>query len=132
MLFVPISIAVLSSVPQQVAPKAVSFTSLSVQLGGSISTAILVTLLDRRAASHLSDLAGTATLHNPAVREFMTHHLPLAELFGIINRQATTLAFADASLFLAALSLVLAPLVIFLRRPKGAVAPAPQVAIEAA
>ncbi|MGH7662177.1 MAG: hypothetical protein ACRENA_14825, partial [Vulcanimicrobiaceae bacterium] len=130
MLFVPISIAVLSSVPQQVAPKAVSFTALSVQLGGSISTAILVTLLDRRSATHLSDLAGTATLHNPAVRQFMMHHLPLAELFGIINRQAMTLAFADASLFLAVLSLVLAPLVIFLRRSKGA--PPQHVTIEAA
>jgi DHA2 family multidrug resistance protein len=126
MLFVPISIAVLSSVPQQVAPKAVSFTSLSVQLGGSISTAFLVTLLDRRSAAHLSDLAGTATLNNPAVREFLMHHLPLAELFGIINRQATTLAFADASFFLAALSLVLAPLVILLHRPKRAAQPAAQ------
>ncbi|MGH7716259.1 MAG: DHA2 family efflux MFS transporter permease subunit, partial [Vulcanimicrobiaceae bacterium] len=66
MLFVPISIAVLSAVPQEVAPKAVSFTALSVQLGGSISTAILVTLLDRRSAAHLSDLAGNATLRNPA------------------------------------------------------------------
>ncbi|MBV8151546.1 MAG: DHA2 family efflux MFS transporter permease subunit, partial [Candidatus Eremiobacteraeota bacterium] len=50
MLFVPISIAVLSSVPQNIAPKAVSFTALSVQIGGSVSTAILVTLLDRRSA----------------------------------------------------------------------------------
>jgi DHA2 family multidrug resistance protein len=133
MLFVPISIAVLSSVPQQVAPKAVSFTALSVQLGGSISTAVLVTLLDRRTAMHLSDLAGTVTMNNPAVRQFLVHHLPLGELFGIINRQATTLAFADASLFLAVLSLVLAPLVVFLRRSKGTAAPAAQqVAIEAA
>jgi DHA2 family multidrug resistance protein len=117
MLFVPISIAVLSSVPQEIAPKAVSFTSLSVQLGGSISTAILVTLLDRRSALHLSDLAGTITLRNPAVVQWLHHHLPLGELFGIVNREATTLAFADASLFLALLSLVLTPLVLFLRRP---------------
>jgi DHA2 family multidrug resistance protein len=118
MLFVPISIAVLSSVPQEIAPKAVSFTSLSVQLGGSISTAYLVTLLDRRAAAHLSDLAGTATLRNPAVQQWIAHKLPLGELFGIINQQALTLAFADASMFLAFLSLLLAPLVFFLRRPK--------------
>ena len=133
MLFVPISIAVLSSVPQEIAPKAVSFTALSVQLGGSISTAILVTLLDRRAAAHLSDLAGTATLRNPAVVDFLHNHLPLAKLFGIINQQALTLAFADASMFLALLSLVLAPLVLFLRRPAGQKPTAPQhVSIEAA
>ncbi|HEY1727364.1 MAG TPA: DHA2 family efflux MFS transporter permease subunit [Candidatus Baltobacteraceae bacterium] len=117
MLFVPISIAVLSAVPQDVAPKAVAFTSLSLQLGGSISTAILVTLLDRRAAAHLSDLAGNATLRNPAVAEWLAHRLPLAQLFGIINREALTLAFADASMFLALLSLVLAPLVFLIRKP---------------
>ena len=132
MLFVPISIAVLSAVQQDVAPKAVAFTSLSVQLGGSISTAILVTLLDRRAAAHLSDLAGNATLRNPAVMEFLNHHLPLAQLFGIINRQAVTLAYADAMMFLALLSLVLAPLVLFLRGTQGPSRAHEPVAIEAA
>lgn len=126
MLFVPISIAVLSAVPQNIAPKAVSFTALSVQLGGSISTAILVTLLDRRTAAHLSDLAGTATLRNPAVVQWLAHKLPLAGLFGIIDRQAVTLAFADASMFLALLSLALAPLVLFLRKPAQQHGPAPQ------
>lgn len=132
MLFVPISIAVLSAVAQDVAPKAVAMTSLSVQLGGSISTAFLVTLLDRRAAAHLSDLAGNATLNNPAVVSFLRHHLPLAELFGIINQQALALAYADASLFLALLSLVLSPLVFFLRRPAGKSASPQHVTIEAA
>lgn len=133
MLFVPISIAVLSSVPQQVAPKAVSFTALSQQLGGSISTAILVTLIDRSAAAHLSDLAGRVTLNNPAVAQFFAHRLPVGELFGIVNQQALNLAFADASMFLAVLSLVLTPLVIFLRRSNTAPpAEAQHVAIEMA
>ena len=131
MLFVPISIAVLSAVPQEVAPKAVSFTSLSVQLGGSISTAILVTLLDRRSAAHLSDLAGNATLRNPAVADWFYHHLPLAQLFGIINREAVTMAFADASMFLALLSLTLAPLVLLLRKPVPHTGPARPISIEA-
>ena len=122
MLFVPISIAVLSSVPQHIAPKAVAFTSLSLQLGGSVSTAILVTLLDRRTASHLSDLAGNATLTNPAVAHWFGQHLPVTQLYGIILREASTLAFADASLFLALLSFVLAPLVLIMQKPhKGPV-----------
>jgi MFS transporter, DHA2 family, multidrug resistance protein len=128
MLFVPISIAVLSSVPQSVAPKAVAFTSLSVQLGGSVSTAILVTIIDRRSALHLSDLAGGATLANPAVAQWVHAHLPLANLFGIINRQAVTLAFADASMFLAILSIVLMPLVFIMQKPKPhAEGPAPSL-----
>jgi len=131
MLFVPISIAVLSAVPQNVAPKAVSFTALSLQLGGSISTAILVTLLDRRGAAHLSDLAGNATLRNPAVVEFLMHKLPLAQLFGIINREATTMAFADASMFLALLSLVLTPLVLLMRKGAPHSGPPRPISIEA-
>ena len=131
MLFVPISIAVLSSVPQQVAPKAVSFTALSLQLGGSISTAFLVTLLDRRSAAHLSDLAGNANLTNPAVAEWIAHKLPIGQLFGIINQQATTMAFADASMFLALLSLVLAPLVLLLRKPVPHTGPPQPISIEA-
>jgi MFS transporter, DHA2 family, multidrug resistance protein len=131
MLFVPISIAVLSSVPQDVAPKAVSFTALSLQLGGSISTALLVTLLDRRSAAHLSDLAGNATLRNPAIGEWLAHKLPIAQLFGIINREAVTMAFADASMFLALLSLVLAPLVLLLRKPIPHKGPPHPISIEA-
>jgi DHA2 family multidrug resistance protein len=131
MLFVPISIAVLSAVPQDVAPKAVSFTALSLQLGGSISTALLVTLLDRRSAAHLSDLAGNATLRNPAIGEWLAHKLPIAQLFGIINREAVTMAFADASMFLALLSLVLAPLVLLLRKPIPHKGPPRPISIEA-
>ena len=118
MLFVPIGIAVLSSVPQMVAPKAVAFTSLCIQLGGSVSTAILVTLLDRRTAVYLSEMAGNATLNHPAVAQWFAHHLPVAGLYSIILRQATTLAFADASMFLAIASVALAPLVFVMQKPQ--------------
>lgn|GEM_PF-4932011 len=40
--------------------------SLSNQLRGSISTALLVTLIDRRTDLHYSDLAALATLHSSA------------------------------------------------------------------
>lgn len=40
--------------------------SLSNQLRGSISTALLVTLIDRRTDLRYSDLAALATLHSSA------------------------------------------------------------------
>src|SRR6202790_4827623 len=68
MLFVPISIAVLSAIPPEMVPKAASFQSLSLQLGGSFSTAALITLLARRNAFHQAILARGATLDNPALQ----------------------------------------------------------------
>ena len=52
MLFVPLSVTVLSSVHGPDTQKATSLQNLFQQLGGSISTALLVTLLDRRGAFH--------------------------------------------------------------------------------
>lgn len=118
MLFLPLSVAVLTSVHGADTQKATSLISLCQQLGGSISTAMLVTLLDRRSALHLSNLAGEMTLRNPAVQRALQHHAPLGGIYGIVLQQSVTMAFADAFYALAAITLLLTPLVLFLRTPK--------------
>jgi DHA2 family multidrug resistance protein len=121
LLFTPISIAVLSAVPPQVAPKATAFQSLSLQLGGSLSTAGLVTLLARRSAFHQEVLAGNANLANGAVQQTIGLPHALAQLYQQIVLQATTLAYADAQLALGVLTLVLMPLIFVMpRRRVGA------------
>ncbi|HEV3153510.1 MAG TPA: DHA2 family efflux MFS transporter permease subunit [Candidatus Baltobacteraceae bacterium] len=119
MLFLPLSIAVLSSVRGADTQKATALISLCQQLGGSISTACLVTLLDRRGALHQSDLAGTITLRSPAVNAAIAHHAPLQQLYGIVVQQSTTMAFADAFVFLGAITLLLTPMVLLLRTPSA-------------
>jgi len=121
MLFLPLSIAVLSSVHGADTQKATSLISLCQQLGGSISTACLVTLLDRRGAAHQSDLAGSMTLRNHALVTAIAHHAPIANVYGIVLAQSTTMAFADAFAFLGVITLLLTPLVLLLRTPKAAV-----------
>lgn len=128
MLFVPISIAVLSAIPAEVVPKATSFQSLSLQLGGSFSTAALITLLARRRAFHQSILADSATPDNPALQQLIqhSHNAPaaLTSLYGQILTQANVMAYADAQFALGALTFLLMPLVFVLpRRRKGAAAP---------
>ncbi|MBV8150142.1 MAG: hypothetical protein JOY59_01190, partial [Candidatus Eremiobacteraeota bacterium] len=86
--------------------------------------------LDRRSALHLSDLAGAITRNNPMVAQLQHAHLPLASLFGIVNREATTLAFADAAMFLALLSIVLAPLVFVMKKPQVHAGPRPAPSME--
>src|SRR5579872_816276 len=105
MLFLPLSIAVLSSVHGADTQKATSLISLCQQLGGSISTAMLVTLLDRRSALHQANLAGDMSLRNPAVQAALAHHEPLATIYQLLLQQSTAMAFADAFLFLAAIKI---------------------------
>ncbi|HEY5256782.1 MAG TPA: DHA2 family efflux MFS transporter permease subunit, partial [Candidatus Baltobacteraceae bacterium] len=74
MIFVPLSVAVLSSVQGIDTQKATSLQSLCQQLGGSIATASLVTLLDRRSAFHLDALAGNINLGSVAVARALQAH----------------------------------------------------------
>lgn len=115
MLFVPLSVAVLSSVHGIETQKATSLLSLCQQLGGSISTAVLVTLLDRRGELHLNQLAGRINLNSPAVRIALDHKASAIQLSGLVNQQASVMAFADAFYVLGAITLLLTPLVLLLR-----------------
>jgi DHA2 family multidrug resistance protein len=124
LLFVPLSVTVLSSVSGPDTQKATSLLSLCQQLGGSISTATLVTLLDRRNALHLNALASAVTARTPAATPYAHHQAPLTQLFTIVSQQATTMAFADAFAFLAFVTFILSPLVLLLRSPSGPSGPA--------
>jgi DHA2 family multidrug resistance protein len=128
LMFVPLSIAVLSAIPPEVVPKATSFQALSLQLGGSFSTAALVTLLSRRNAFHQAVIAQTATPDNSALQTLIQHthsaSAALGNLYGLILQQSTVMAYADAQWALGALTFFLLPLVFVLpRRRKGAAAP---------
>ena len=129
LLWIPLTIAILAAVPAEVAPKATAFVNLAVQLGGSISTAALVTFLAHREAFHQSILAGNANLANVAVRN-VVHNGQLAELYGTILQQANTMAYADASHILGILTLCCAPLVLLIARARRKRAAVP-VSVEA-
>ncbi|TAM76953.1 DHA2 family efflux MFS transporter permease subunit [bacterium] len=119
-LFVPLSVAIFASAPPRDAPKVSAFFNLARQLGGSIATAVLVTILDRRDAFHYASLAGAATLHRLPVVDYLTHSSPLA-LYDLVSHQAMTMAFADTAWWTALMSIALAPLVFVMRRPRRGV-----------
>ncbi len=113
-VYSPLLVAVLRAVPHEAA-KASSFIILAFQMGGSVTAAVLVTLLDRREAFHQSILAGSITLHSEAVTQFLQTHPP-AQLLALVTQQATVLAYADVLLAGGVAVCVLAPLVILLKR----------------
>ncbi|HTJ25504.1 MAG TPA: DHA2 family efflux MFS transporter permease subunit [Candidatus Limnocylindria bacterium] len=128
MIFTPLSIAVLGAVPPDVVPKATAFQALSLQLGGSFSTAALVTLLARRTAFHQTVLAQAATPANHALVvlqwKLQNVELALAAMYQQVATQASVMAYADAQWALGALTFILLPLVFVLpKRRKGAAAP---------
>ena len=119
MIFVPLSVAVLSSVKGLDTQKATSLLSLCQQLGGSISAATMVTILDRRTAFHTDTLAGHINLASPAVQRVLEAHGSMALVAGIVGQQAAAMSFADAFFILGIVTLALTPLVLFLRPPRS-------------
>lgn len=122
LLFVPLSVAVLSTVQGIDTQKATSLLSLCQQLGGSISTAMLVTLLDRRGAFHLDALAGSITAARTAVQYAAANHGSIGRMTAIVGQQATAMAFSDAFFILGVVTFALTPMVFFLRPPRAKVA----------
>ena len=116
LLLVPLLVTVLGSVPPSEAPKASSFTALSVQLGGSIASTLLVTVLDRRTSFHSDIDRGFASLHYHGVAAFATRPGGLAGMGRLLQQQATNAGFADTLFTLGLAALVATLPVPFLRR----------------
>ena len=123
-IFVPVSLAVFGSVAPRDIPKASAMYNLLRQLGGSIATAVLITMISRQTAVHQTELSAQARLSVPQVRDYVaarggpTSESARSALSGLIVTQATTLAYADTARFVGELTFVFVPLVLFLRKPK--------------
>jgi len=118
MLLVPLLVGLLSTVPPSDAPKASSFISLSVQLGGSIASTMLVTVFDRRTYFHSDILRGALTLAHPTVQQLSVRPGAVVRLARILEQQAVNAGFADAIFALVPLALGGAALAFAMRRSK--------------
>jgi MFS transporter, DHA2 family, multidrug resistance protein len=128
-IFVPLSIAVLGGVPDKEVPSTSAFFNLSRQVGGSIATAVLVTLLVRGQTVHQTQLASVQTLQHTPTAIYLQENggerstTALANLEGIVAGQALVQSYADTSRAVAVITILLAPLVLLLNKPRlGAVA----------
>jgi MFS transporter, DHA2 family, multidrug resistance protein len=117
MLFIPLLIAVQTSTSADDAPKASSFVTLAFQLGGSVASAMLVTMIDRRNDFHAQIIGDSLTLARPVVRSALETVSP-QQLAALATAQAQTLAFADVAYAAAAIAAVLIPVVFLLQRSK--------------
>jgi DHA2 family multidrug resistance protein len=136
LMFLPLSLATLGSIPKEDIAKATGFFSLTRQLGGSIGVALLSTLLTRREAFHRSVLIEKVAANNPLAFErlaalrgaFLAKGSTLddaqakatAVLDHAVGVQALVMSFADTFVATGALILVFLPLVVLLGKGRGA------------
>jgi DHA2 family multidrug resistance protein len=95
MVFVPLLVAVLSTVPGPESATASAFMSLAFNLGASIASTMLVTIYDRRTFFHSDVYRSVATAANPAFRNGVSPQA-LVDLARLVGREANNAGFADA------------------------------------
>jgi len=116
MLFSPIANVTIRALPQQFTEQGIAIFKLVLVLGGSIASTALNVLYDHDTDAYLSLLAGRATQKTlEATGALGVSREAYAQM---ISGQASVLAYADSSKWIAVSALALLPLVGFLKSPK--------------
>ncbi len=141
LMFLPLSLATLGSIPKEDVSAGSGFYNLTRQLGGSIGIAILTALLAQREAFHRAILLAKLTPYDPETTERLSaltglfqsrgfdaataQQQALAALSQLVNTQAAVLSYADIFRFVGIVFLCSLPLLLFLGKGgAGAKAPA--------
>ena len=111
LMFLPLSLATLGSLPKKDIPAGSGFYNLTRQLGGSIGIAVLATLLARREAFHRAILSDDVSLYNSATNQRLdaltsafqgrgidadtAHQQALAVISQTLDLQSAILSFED-------------------------------------
>ena len=133
LLFIPINTAAYIGLPRTKSSSAAALINLARNLGGSVGISTVTTHLERSAQSRQTDLVAHATALDAPYRATIDHMVGLflrqgdtlvqatvkaqAEIYGMIQRQATMLAFLDDFRLLAVLFLLVIPIAMLMRRP---------------
>jgi DHA2 family multidrug resistance protein len=134
LLFVPLTTTTMDAIPNEGMGNATSIFNLMRNLGSSMGVAVTQTLLARHRQIHTNILgahvsgygAGTQQMLHQLQAAFMAQGADAATaarraqaaLWGMVQRQAGILSFNDAYRLLAALFLVVMPLILLMRRPR--------------
>ncbi len=138
-IFIPISTLNYVGVPREKSNQISSLSNFARNIGGSAGTALLTTFLARSAQVHSTALAANITNGSYALGAFtrtfanrmnmsMSNAEPLAmaQVYNQLNAQANMLAYKNAFALLAAVLIVLGPLVWIMRLPPKTAKPDPE------
>lgn len=135
LMFLPLTMASLSTIPVAQVNEASGFFNLTRQIGGSIGIALISTFLDQRLNYHRSVLVEHISLYEPATRQYLAKlsqvfiksspsiakTKALALLDQIVNKQAAIQSYSDIFWLVALTFSIASILILFLGNGKTSV-----------
>jgi DHA2 family multidrug resistance protein len=135
MLFVPLTTITMSQIPREEMGNATSLFNLMRNIGGSIGIATVTALNTRYTQIFVNRLGEHVTRYDApamtALRGFagqrkapgatgllLGNQHAMGAMFGMVSRQAAMLAFVRTFLLLAAIFLMILPLILLMKRPR--------------
>ena len=134
MLFVPISVMSYVGVPQEKNNEVSGLTALARNIGGSVGISFVTTMITRKTAAHQNYLVAHLYPSSPdyvamrgALQGAFTQkglapgdasHSAMAEIYGMLERQARTLAYVDTVHILVFLTACLIPIGYLMKKPR--------------
>jgi DHA2 family multidrug resistance protein len=135
LLFVPLTTVTMDSIKPERMGNATSLFNLMRNIGGSIGIATTGTLLARRSQAYTAVIGAHVTGYSSETQSMLAQmtaafvaagsdvvtaaHRAQAAMFGMVQRQATMVAFVSIFQLLAIVFLGMVPLVLLMKRPKG-------------
>jgi MFS transporter, DHA2 family, multidrug resistance protein len=136
-LFIPINVSAFAYVPKELTNMGTGIINLARNIGASVGIATVTTLLERRTQAHTARLiehvnpfslayqkvlAGfTATFTSGGSSGANAAEKATGMVYGLVQRQAAMLAFLDNYKMLGVVFLMVLPVMLLLKKPKGAV-----------
>jgi len=133
LLFVPLTTITNGLIPKEQMGNATSLFNLMRNIGASIGIASVTTISARHAQSHINDLGKNVTIYNPAAQTMMAQmkgafmargmdaatatKQAAAGLFGMVQQQASMIAYTDVFRLLAVMFAVCLPLILLMKKP---------------
>jgi DHA2 family multidrug resistance protein len=129
LVFVPLSAATFATLSPQMRAEGTALYSLVRNIGSSIGIALVQALLVRNTQIAHASLATQVNAANPAVRDPMSLYDMATQagpalINGEITRQASMIAYVDDYRLMMLLTLAVIPMLLLIRPPKAAAAPA--------
>jgi DHA2 family multidrug resistance protein len=136
-LFIPINVSAFAYVPKEMTNMGTGIINLARNVGASVGIATVTTLLERRTQAHTARLMEHVNPFSEAYRNMlaglkaslMASGASIADatakatgmINGMVQRQAAMLAFLDNFKLLGVVFLIVLPILLMLKKPKGRV-----------
>jgi DHA2 family multidrug resistance protein len=136
-LFIPINVSAFAYVPKEKTNMGTGIINLARNIGASVGIATVTTMLERRTQAHTARLVEHVNPFSLAYQKVVggftatflaagSSHAGAVEratgmVYGVVQKQAAMLAFLDNYKMLGVVFLMVLPVLLLLKRPKGAV-----------